>query len=486
MKTLVEKRLTDPSYYDNDYTSKIIESESIFYKIYEVCGNQFNKPCGSYLFNGQTYSYYLGMYPKQKLLYDVAKNASSVLEIGTYMGHSILIMLLANPNLDITCIDIDSTYAGPATDLLKTIFPSAKINFICGDSLEVLPTIRKEFDLFHIDGHHSNDHIKKEFDLCQKLVNGKIMNVIFDDVGCCRELENVIQNTYDVIKQITPGCDWTNTYFEIQIEVEKQLTIRKLSRGIQQINLAETKYGSICIINYATFDYLNQYRQQKNTKWCKEWANEALNISNKNINSVDIVNFGPDCLDIEFCDYNKSILHSKVGAGYWLWKPYIITSMLLSTNAEFLVYCDSGSSIKVPLENIVKILQDFNSDILVFELGNSPEFVWTKGQVLREMGANEPIFSESQQIAATASIWRVSDFSRNLAQEWLYLMQNSVFSTDLPSNDGKGDFPNFIEHRRDQSVFSILIKKSMISQSSEHPLIVKKDFETYIHHHRFG
>lgn len=249
----------------------------------------------------------------------------------------------------------------------------------------------------------------------------------------------------------------------------------------------ETKKGSICIINYATFDKLNQSRQQKNIRWCKEWANKALNVSNQ-INSFDIVSYGLDCLDIEFCDKNKSILDYKRGAGYWLWKPYIITSMLLSTNAEFVVYCDSGSMINMPLEDIIEILNDSNSEMLVFELTKQghPEFIWTKGQVLREMGADNPILLESPQIAATASIWRVSDFSRNLAKEWLYLMQNPVFCTDLPSSDGQGDFPSFRGHRWDQSVFSILIKKSIISQSSEHPFIVKKEFAQCIKHHYFG
>ena len=59
------------------------------------------------------------MFKKQKNLYELSKNATTVLEVGVYMGHSQLIMLLANPNLKIVSIDIDSTYSSPAIQVLK-------------------------------------------------------------------------------------------------------------------------------------------------------------------------------------------------------------------------------------------------------------------------------------------------------------------------------------------------------------------------------
>ena len=71
------------------------------------------------------------------------------------MGHSLLIMLLANPNLKITTIDIVEKYSKAATDYLQNEFPNAKINFIKGNSLNIIPKLDAKYDLFHIDGTHS-------------------------------------------------------------------------------------------------------------------------------------------------------------------------------------------------------------------------------------------------------------------------------------------------------------------------------------------
>ena len=65
-------------------------------------------------------------------LFEKAKISNSVLEIGTYMGHSLLIMLLANPKLKVTTIDMVEKYSKASTDYLQNEFPDAKIKFLKG------------------------------------------------------------------------------------------------------------------------------------------------------------------------------------------------------------------------------------------------------------------------------------------------------------------------------------------------------------------
>ena len=63
------KQLKDALPYSNDEVAiKLIQAESIFYEIYENCGKIFDAGCGSYLFDGSTYEYFIDLYPKQKLL----------------------------------------------------------------------------------------------------------------------------------------------------------------------------------------------------------------------------------------------------------------------------------------------------------------------------------------------------------------------------------------------------------------------------------
>jgi len=215
MKTL-NTLINNPDF-DKEFINKLLESENIFNEILKACNNKWAFGCGSYLFEGTTYDYSVDMFKKQFLLYEIAKQSNYVLEIGTYIGHSLLIMLLANPKLNVVTIDIDSTYSVPSTRVLQKHFPDAKVHFLNSDSLQILPKIKDKFDLFHIDGHHSNEYITKEFDYCLKMNRNNIMRIILDDIDCCTGLKTKILNEHKIIKQIIPDCKYPNCYFEIDI-----------------------------------------------------------------------------------------------------------------------------------------------------------------------------------------------------------------------------------------------------------------------------
>jgi hypothetical protein len=206
--------------YNNEFTNKLLENKHIFDEIYEACNFKFWKGCGSYLFDGQKYEYCNSMYEKQLLLYNSVKNIKNVLEIGTYMGHSLLIMLLSNPNLKITCIDISDEYTLPAVNILNKYFNNS-ITFINKESLIALESINDKFDFFHVDGHHENKYIEQEFNFIEKLnnniINNNILKIIFDDQESLIKLQNDIIKKYKVVKHIIPNCKWNNVYFEIQL-----------------------------------------------------------------------------------------------------------------------------------------------------------------------------------------------------------------------------------------------------------------------------
>jgi hypothetical protein len=214
---------------ENEEFYKILHSKGLYYfkKIYSVNGNNFQKGCGSYLFNGKKYKYFQPAYEKQKLLYNLAKQYSEILEIGVYMAHSILIMLLANPKIKITAIDIDKTFAVPSINYLKDEFPNAQINFIHGDSLSVLKSLKKKFELFHIDGTHDNSIVTKEFALCLNLrrdVNK--YRILFDDIDSLAYLQKNILSSFNISTYILPKCDNKNAFIEILIK--KNLLINQL------------------------------------------------------------------------------------------------------------------------------------------------------------------------------------------------------------------------------------------------------------------
>ncbi len=205
--------------YNTEFTNKLLMNQHIFFEIYEACNKTFEYGCGSYLISGFNYEYCDKMYEKQELLFALAKNATQVLEIGTYMGHSLLIMLLANPMLRITCIDIECKYTEPAVKVLNKYF-SNRVEFIHNvyGSIKVINALQhNSYDLFHIDGNHDNNYIREEFKMIRKLNNGHMFNVLFDDQECMKELQKEILNDEygPVISMVKPYCKWNNIYFKI-------------------------------------------------------------------------------------------------------------------------------------------------------------------------------------------------------------------------------------------------------------------------------
>jgi predicted O-methyltransferase YrrM len=85
------------------------------------------------------------------------KNLKDVMEIGFNAGFSTLLMLLSNPNINITCFDIGvHTYTMPCYEKMKETFGN-RINIIIGDSTKTLQNVNTIYDLIHIDGGHSTE-----------------------------------------------------------------------------------------------------------------------------------------------------------------------------------------------------------------------------------------------------------------------------------------------------------------------------------------
>lgn len=196
---------------NDQYLKDLLNHFHIFEEIYHACGNKFWHGCGSYLFDGSIYKYTNVMYEKQKELYELSKNSTSILEVGVYMGHSQFIMLLANPKLKIVSVDIDGTYSQPAINVLKKYFPEAILELHIGDSLNLLDKLlpqENNWSYIHIDGDHTPHVIKKEYSLVKPFTN----TIVFDDIDAD------INWFYSLLKEAKsykiPTCKWRNMIFK--------------------------------------------------------------------------------------------------------------------------------------------------------------------------------------------------------------------------------------------------------------------------------
>lgn len=177
-------------------------------------GPSFHRGCGSYLFDGQTYVYQPDTLKKQEALYDVGTKSTRVLEIGVYLGHSLLLLLLSNPTLRIVCIDNDPTFSPAAVQYLNEQFGN-RIEFHLGDSATVLAnTELGQFDCIHIDADHREEPVRQEFTLTRPLASPNAY-FVFDDYEALQPLIDSWIQDGTLTHVSTPGCLWTNVITRI-------------------------------------------------------------------------------------------------------------------------------------------------------------------------------------------------------------------------------------------------------------------------------
>ncbi len=203
--------------FNTEYTKKLVQHKNVFYELQKAWGPGWASACGGYLFDGKTYEYDVESYEKQELLFQKAKHATHALEVGSYVGHSLLIMLLANPELRITSIDIDNKFTGPAVKLLNERFGN-RVRFIHAHSEVGLSKLLEEgakFDFFHLDGDHTEQLIIREYEFCRKMnACHPRMKILFDDEIALRGFSTYLtQFRRNVVMQL-PNCSWSNVYFE--------------------------------------------------------------------------------------------------------------------------------------------------------------------------------------------------------------------------------------------------------------------------------
>lgn len=207
LEELVKKNPT------SDFAKLLLEQFHHFVAL----GPNFHYGCGSYLIDGQSYTYEPREFKKQEALFRVGQKSTSVLEIGVYLGHSLLILLLSNPTLQITCIDIDPTFTPKAVEYLNVHFGN-RIRFFLGNSHDVLKSESLgKFDCIHIDADHRIEAVQQEFILCHQFASPGAY-FVFDDYEAIRLVVDGLTSRGVLESVETPWCSWTNTITRLKSE----------------------------------------------------------------------------------------------------------------------------------------------------------------------------------------------------------------------------------------------------------------------------
>jgi hypothetical protein len=170
-------------------------------------------------------------------------------------------------------------------------------------------------------------------------------------------------------------------------------------------------------------------------------------------------------------DHGSFIENNRRGYGYWIWKPYLIKkTMDQCANGDMLLYCDSGCEIDSKKADLFpQFFEIAKQDKIVSTKAHCCiERHWNKMDLLIEMGLqNESahLFHYDEQRQTGVILFYVCDETRNLVNKWLALASDYHLIDDTPSI--APNYHDYIEHRHDQSIFSLLTKQQSISSHTQ-------------------
>jgi hypothetical protein len=164
------------------------------------------------------------------------------------------------------------------------------------------------------------------------------------------------------------------------------------------------------------------------------------------------------------------------GFGFWIWKSFLVRKALQGLRiGDILVYCDSGCQLRLDprrhlqaRKRFFEYLKMINSSttcpsgVLCFELRDDKhtDYAWTKMDAFHSVLKNHPDkikeFGNIRQRVGGILLIRKCDKSQTLVDCWYEVCSDQQVLNDNPSKSE--NHPSFIEHRRDQSCFSLLSK----------------------------
>jgi hypothetical protein len=168
--------------------------------------------------------------------------------------------------------------------------------------------------------------------------------------------------------------------------------------------------------------------------------------------------YTPDQLKEEFQKHAEFIRSNPRGYGYWIWKPYVIQkTMQMLKDGDVLLYMDCGCELDAAkrhrLHATMKLVE---TELLMGTCTGHDDQTYTKRDLVECIQPPLDCLSTVQHQAGVL-LWYVCPKTRQLVDEWYTLCCDYRNIDDSPSLSP--NVANFVEHRHDQSVFSLLTKK---------------------------
>lgn len=206
----------------------------------------------------------------------------------------------------------------------------------------------------------------------------------------------------------------------------------------------------IIAANYA--DKKFRRAQKLNSKTARQWGADR------------VIEYTAEDIDAAFRAANKEILDSPRGGGYYLWKPYVFYRAYQELHdGDYLIYTDAGSVYVDEIQKLIDCMEKEQVSLMLFSLQNEMlERKYTKRDAFILTGCDEEKYADTPQSIGGYMVCKRSKEAEDFFREVLSYAQDIRIISDRPNTMGKENYPDFVDHRHDQSVISLISKKREI------------------------
>lgn len=233
------------------------------------------------------------------------------------------------------------------------------------------------------------------------------------------------------------------------------------------------------LINYADKKFYQSQTQNTDSGLSIGGFDCAINYNRNSLEHIDPA----------FISKHAEIFDAERGAGYWAWKPYIIKRAFAVRNyGDIVMYSDSGAIFAKNLQPLFDKISKEPMGIATFHLaGMHYECEYNRKKVIEAFGLNPQEIGKTTQHMASFIIFKICDKAKEIIDFWLDKCLTPELIMDLPK--GADEFAEFVDHRHDQALWSLTVKKFGVSVYPDptqwgliHEETSVNDF--YIQHHR--
>lgn len=155
------------------------------------------------------------------------------------------------------------------------------------------------------------------------------------------------------------------------------------------------------------------------------------------------------------------ILGNNRGFGYWIWKSYLIMELLDNIPKDDVIfYMDSGCQLNPRAMDRFNEYHEYSMEYggLAFRL-NLPELQWTKSDTYYRVFGELSNDTSQNQCVGGINFFKNTQKTKDLLVEWQQICSENNYHYIDDSPSIKANHQIFKEHRHDQSIFSLLVKK---------------------------